>query len=73
MKKSVCLIFGMMFIFLSFAGSGLAITVSPGDVTGSAGQSVTVPIRITNPGNEMSVDAFSFIIEFDESVLTWGV
>ncbi len=60
-----------MFIALFFAGAAQALEVSPESVTGSPGDSIVVPITISDVGGGVDADAFSFIIRFDADVLTF--
>jgi hypothetical protein len=48
-----------------------ALNVSPGNVSGGPGASITVPINISDVGGGLAVDAFDFTINFDQDVLTF--
>ncbi|MEZ4529042.1 MAG: hypothetical protein R2941_24280 [Desulfobacterales bacterium] len=59
-----------MIIFVLFTGSGWGFELTPGNVSGSPGDSV-VPIRISNITSELAVDAFGICIGFDSGVLSF--
>jgi len=48
-----------------------ALNVSPGNVSGGPGASITVPINISDVGGGLAVDAFDITINFDPDVLTF--
>lgn len=69
MKKTYTIVFAL--IFLLFTGPAWAYDISPEDVSGSPGSSVVVPIKISNVGGGLDVDAFGFTLTFDKDVLTF--
>ena len=69
MKKIYTLAFALL-ILLS-TGSVWAYDISPQDVTGSPGSSVSVPIKINNSGSSMSMDAFGFTLTYDDELVTF--
>lgn len=71
MKKIVSLTFGMMFLLAIFTGLAWALEVSPGNTSGNPGETVVVPIHVSDLGGGLDVDAFSFTIQFDPSVLEY--
>jgi hypothetical protein len=57
-------------LLISPAG-GWSLNVSPGNVSGNGGTTITVPINISDVGAGLNADAFGFTIAFDSSVLTF--
>lgn len=60
-----------MIIFVLFTGLGWGFELTPGNVSGSPGESLVVPIRISNITGELAVDAFGITIGFDSGVLSF--
>ena len=61
--------FALMVLLLS-GTAWAALNVSPGNIEGQPGDEIVVPIKVSNPGAGLQVNAFSFLIHFDSSVLT---
>jgi len=71
MKRMYALIAGIIFA-MAFTGWSWALELSPQDVSGNPGDEIVVPIRISDVGGGLDVDAFSFTIQFDSDVLTFN-
>ncbi|MCP4353719.1 MAG: hypothetical protein GY795_50370 [Desulfobacterales bacterium] len=69
MKK---LLNGLVFtLLLLFAGWAWALDISPQNTSGKPGGLITVPIHISDVGNGLDISKLSFIIQFDENVLSF--
>jgi len=71
MKKANCIISGIIFIALMISGMAWALEISPADISGKPGDTVVVPINISNVGTGLDIDAFSFTIQFSSGILTF--
>jgi len=52
-----------------FVGPGNGFEISPANTQGCTGDTVSVPLNISNVGTTIDLDAFGFTFDFDESVL----
>ncbi|MCP4106607.1 MAG: hypothetical protein GY749_13905 [Desulfobacteraceae bacterium] len=69
--KKIPFYLSVILVFSIFTGIGWALDISPKDTTGKPGDSVVVQIYISDIGSGLDINAFSFIILFDENVLTY--
>lgn len=71
--KARYLIFVTTIVMVGFsAGFAWGLDVSPQDSSASSiGEQITVPIVISDVGSGLSLDAFSFTIQFDSNVLEY--
>jgi hypothetical protein len=71
MRKMLNSVAVFMLGFLLFAGTGFALNLSPQDTSGKLGETVAVPVSISDTGAGFDLDAFSFTFSFDPNVLTY--
>ncbi|MCP4106608.1 MAG: hypothetical protein GY749_13910 [Desulfobacteraceae bacterium] len=69
MKKLIIIV---LFNILLFTVSGWALEISPGNTSGNPGESVIVPINISDVEGGLDIDAFSFSMQFDSDILTFN-
>ncbi len=71
MKKACKVISGFILISLCLTGLASALEISPADTTGKPGETITVPINISDVGTGLDVDAFSFAVQFNPDMLAF--